>query len=253
MKNYLKLPHTPTNNTAISEGHSNNRGRSRSNRTNTLKKKMGFSSCSRIGWLVYPMVCCWPNLSFATVKLSQYNLGPAKIHFDRVRHALKYLYQTQTEGLYYWRTNPQLELESKPLPAVWALSTIYSRTSNNATNPSQLLAWAMQIGHLVHAPNNPSQAYSFIWQVLQWLKKLNCRILLPHCLWNLNLWLHTTLQKCYYIFAASCETSMFFKKPPVSMKTMMHVQQWQTCRNQQHVLDTWISATMSSVNGSNKT
>ncbi len=60
----------------------------------TLKKKMVFSYCSRIGRLVYPMVCCQPDLSFATVKLSQYNSCPAKIHFDGVCHALKYLYQT---------------------------------------------------------------------------------------------------------------------------------------------------------------
>jgi hypothetical protein len=40
----------------------------------TLEKKMGFSHRSGIGQLVYPMVCCHPDLSFATVKLSQYNM-----------------------------------------------------------------------------------------------------------------------------------------------------------------------------------
>jgi hypothetical protein len=50
----------------------------------TLKKKMGFGYRSGIGQLVYTMVCCWPNLSFASVKLSQYNLCPAKIHYDGV-------------------------------------------------------------------------------------------------------------------------------------------------------------------------
>jgi hypothetical protein len=82
----------------------------------TLKKKMGFKYCSGIGQLVYPMVCCQPDLSFATVKLSQYNSCPAKIHFDGVQHALKYLYQTQHEGLYYSCTNSRPKLDIK-LPA----------------------------------------------------------------------------------------------------------------------------------------
>jgi hypothetical protein len=83
-----------------------------------LAKKMGFSYCSGIGQLVYAMICCRPDLSFATVKLSQHNTCPGKVHYDGVRHALKYLYQTRSEGLYYWRTTPRSELESIPLPTV---------------------------------------------------------------------------------------------------------------------------------------
>jgi hypothetical protein len=82
----------------------------------TLQKKMGFGYRSGIGQLVYPMVCYQPDLSFTTVKLSQYNSCPAKIHFDRVQHALNSLYQTWAEVLYFWRTNPQPELDNKPLP-----------------------------------------------------------------------------------------------------------------------------------------
>ena len=65
----------------------------------TLEKKMGFSYQSGIGQLVYPMVWCWPDLSFVTVKLSQYNSCSTKIQFDGVGHALRNLYQTRTEGL----------------------------------------------------------------------------------------------------------------------------------------------------------
>jgi hypothetical protein len=49
-----------------------------------LEKKMGFSYRSGIGQLVYAMVCCRPDLSFATVKLSQHNTCPGKIHFEGV-------------------------------------------------------------------------------------------------------------------------------------------------------------------------
>ncbi len=39
----------------------------------TLENKMGFNYRSGIEQLVYAMVCCCPDLSFATVKLSQHN------------------------------------------------------------------------------------------------------------------------------------------------------------------------------------
>jgi hypothetical protein len=83
-----------------------------------LKKKMGFSYQSRIGQLVYAMVCCCLDLSFATVKLSQHNSCPGRVHLEGVRHALKYLYQTQSKGLYFWRTTPRSELKSIPLPTI---------------------------------------------------------------------------------------------------------------------------------------
>jgi hypothetical protein len=50
----------------------------------TLEKKMGFSYWSGIGQLVHAMVCCRPDLSFATVKLSQHNTCPGRVHFEGV-------------------------------------------------------------------------------------------------------------------------------------------------------------------------
>ncbi len=150
--------------------------------------------------------------------------------------------------------NPWLKLDSKPLPTI--LSTEHGLLKDKQQCHKSLTAISMRDADWASCTctQHPSQAHSLNWRVLRWLTKLNCRILLPHCLWNLIFWPHTTLQKCYSIFASSCETSMFLKKPLAdSTKTMMHVRQWQTCRNSQHVLDTWISATMSSVNGSNNT
>jgi hypothetical protein len=103
----------------------------------TLEKKMGFNYRSGIGQLVYAMVCCRPDLSFATVKLSQHNSRPGRVHFEGVHHTLKYLYQTQLEGLYFWRTTPPSELESILLPTI--LSTehdllLTKRQQHNALN-----------------------------------------------------------------------------------------------------------------------
>ncbi len=83
-----------------------------------LAKKMGFSYRSGIGPLVYAMIFCQPDLSFATVKLSQHNTCPGKVHYDGVCHALKYLYQTCLEDLCYWRITPRTKMASIPLPTV---------------------------------------------------------------------------------------------------------------------------------------
>ncbi len=144
MKNYLipdcptPLPTTPQylKDIQTTEGDPNQTAQK------TLKKKMGFSYCSRIGQLmVYSMVCCWPDLLFTTVKLSQYKLCPAKIHFDAVQCALKYLFQTWTEGLFYWHTNPRPELDSKPLPTV--LSTEHDLTKDKQQHNKPLTAIGM--------------------------------------------------------------------------------------------------------------
>ncbi len=59
---------------------------------------------------MYPMVCYQPDLSFTTVKLSQYSPCLAKIHFNNVQHLLKHLHQMRHEE--------QPKLDSKPLPTV---------------------------------------------------------------------------------------------------------------------------------------
>ncbi len=100
----------------------------------TLKKKMGFSYHSSIGQLVYAMVCCRPDLSFATVKLSQHNTCPGRVHFNGVQHALKYLYHTQSKSLYFWRTTPCTKLESIPLPTILSNEHDLLRTKRQQHN-----------------------------------------------------------------------------------------------------------------------
>jgi hypothetical protein len=120
MKSYLlsgrptPLPRTPQFMKALQlEG-----GNPNEKTQQALAKKMGVSYCSGIRQLVYTMICCRPDISFATVKLSQHNTCPGKVHYNGVCHAVKYLYQTCSEGIYYWRTTPCSELESIPLPTV---------------------------------------------------------------------------------------------------------------------------------------
>jgi hypothetical protein len=73
---------------------------------------------SGVGELIQAMTTCCPDLAFARVKLSQSTLCPHKLHFHGLKHALKFLYASQDDGLYFWHTSPHLELPEGPPPPV---------------------------------------------------------------------------------------------------------------------------------------
>ena len=64
------------------------------------------------------MVTCCPDLSYATVRSSQYSACPAEIHYHGVKHILKYLFLTKTYGLYFWRTQTNSTLPQKAPPDI---------------------------------------------------------------------------------------------------------------------------------------
>ena len=64
------------------------------------------------------MTTCRPDLAYASVKLSQSNGCPHEHHYHGLCHALKYMYTTRDDGLYFWRTKPRVELIEGPLPVV---------------------------------------------------------------------------------------------------------------------------------------
>ena len=51
---------------------------------NAIEDRLGFSYCQAIGELIYALITCRPDISFACIKLSQYSAKPASIHFDAV-------------------------------------------------------------------------------------------------------------------------------------------------------------------------
>jgi hypothetical protein len=83
-----------------------------------LEKSMQLNYRSGVGELIWAMTTCRPDLSFASVKLSQSNSCPHEIHFHGLKHALKYLYTSRDDGLYFWRTSPRMELPEGPLPPI---------------------------------------------------------------------------------------------------------------------------------------
>jgi len=73
---------------------------------------------SGVGELIWAMTTCRPDLAFTSVKLSQSNSCPHEIHYHGLKHALKFLYNSKDDGLYFWRTQPRLELPEGPLPTI---------------------------------------------------------------------------------------------------------------------------------------
>ena len=83
-----------------------------------LAKEMGFGYRNGIGELIYAMITCRPDLSYAVVSLSQYSLCPAPVHYHGVRHMLKYLWYTRNDGLYFWRPEPRTDLPEVEPPDI---------------------------------------------------------------------------------------------------------------------------------------
>ena len=83
-----------------------------------LAKQKGFPYRKGIGELIWPCTTCRPDIGYATVRCSQYSGCPADVHYDGVRHCLKYLFTTKDEGIYFWRTSARTDLPPGPLPNV---------------------------------------------------------------------------------------------------------------------------------------
>jgi hypothetical protein len=79
---------------------------------------MGLSYRSGVGKLIWAMTMCWPDLAFASVKLSQANACLHDHHFHGVKHCLKYLNGTRNNGIYFWRTAPCIEFKEGPIPRI---------------------------------------------------------------------------------------------------------------------------------------
>ena len=49
-----------------------------------MEREMGFKYCVVTGELLFAMVTCRPNISNAVIKLTQFNVNPAKCHYEAV-------------------------------------------------------------------------------------------------------------------------------------------------------------------------
>jgi hypothetical protein len=60
------------------------------------------------------MVTTHPELAFPVVKLSQFSVAPAMIHYDAVLAIFRYLSATKHQGIIYTRVLPVDSLPSSP-------------------------------------------------------------------------------------------------------------------------------------------
>eukprot|EP00804_Cyclotella_cryptica_P024685 CCRYP_001671-RA/>CCRYP_001671-RA protein AED:0.29 eAED:-0.05 QI:0/0/0/0.33/1/1/3/0/660 len=82
----------------------------------TLQTRFHFGYRNGVGELIYAMVTCRPDISTVTVKCAQHSANPAEIHFQAVKHAIKYLVATRKDGIYFWRATPRMDLPEQPVP-----------------------------------------------------------------------------------------------------------------------------------------
>jgi hypothetical protein len=83
-----------------------------------LAKKMQLTYRSGVGKLIWAMSTNHPDLAFTSIKLSQANSCPDEHHYHGVKHALKYLYSTRDNGIYFWQTTPRPEFKEGPLSRI---------------------------------------------------------------------------------------------------------------------------------------
>jgi hypothetical protein len=66
------------------------------------KEQLALAKSNRagVGELIWTMTTCRPDIAFASVKLSQSNSTLHEHHYHGLKHAIKYLYTTRTDGIY---------------------------------------------------------------------------------------------------------------------------------------------------------
>lgn len=109
-----------------------------------LAKSMQLNYRAGVGELIWAMTTCRTDLAFASIKLLQSNSCPHGLHFHGLKHALKYLYASWEDGIYFWCTSPRLELPEGPVPTV-----ISNKQDILLENRSQFDA------HIAHAYSDP--------------------------------------------------------------------------------------------------
>jgi hypothetical protein len=84
----------------------------------TLEASMKIKYRASIGELIWAMTTCRPNIAYTSIKLSQSNLIPAEHHYHGLKHAIRYLYMTRNDGIYFWQTPLRPDLPDGPLPTI---------------------------------------------------------------------------------------------------------------------------------------
>lgn len=66
-----------------------------------LEKEMGFGYRNAIGEIMFLMVTCRPDISYATIKLSKFCNNPAREHYIAVKNIYRYLREKVDDRIIY--------------------------------------------------------------------------------------------------------------------------------------------------------
>ena len=103
-----------------------------------LEKEFDFKYKSATGELIFAMVTARCDISFACVKLCQYNNCPARIHFEAVRDILLCMRGTKEDGIHFWRKTKNKSLPKAPYPSTRSAPDI----PNIALHPTRPYVYA---------------------------------------------------------------------------------------------------------------
>ncbi len=87
-----------------------------SDKQKKLAAKMQIKYKAGVGEHIWAITTCRPDIAFTSIKLSQSNSAPAEHHYHGLKHAIRYVYITQNDGIYFWRTSSCPELPEGTLP-----------------------------------------------------------------------------------------------------------------------------------------
>jgi hypothetical protein len=99
-----------------------------------LATRMGLKYRNGVGELIYALVTCRPDISYAVVKCAQSLVKPHEVHYHALRHILKYLYTTKEDGIYFWRPCLNCNLPDKPHPTLRSSSSDLLNTAARPTH-----------------------------------------------------------------------------------------------------------------------
>jgi hypothetical protein len=150
---------------------------------------------SGVGELIWAMMTCRPDLSYTSVKLSQSNSCPHEIHYHGLQHTLKFLYHSKDDGLYFWRTQPCMELPEGPLPSIASnRKDLLLTVAHNSMQP-RFTHTRTPTGPHASKLDGHLAVYVFNWRVVPLRTNANFNRLLRAHQRKWSLWLHTTLVK----------------------------------------------------------
>jgi hypothetical protein len=89
-----------------------------------IETTSGFKYRTAIGEAIFAYVTCRLDIGYAIAELSKFSTHPDMAHYVAVKRLFRYLRQTRTYGLVYWRPKPLTALSAIPFPHLCPLDEI---------------------------------------------------------------------------------------------------------------------------------